>query len=106
MNIKRVLAEVVVAILVAGSAAISAPKAHTTGALTQMVVTVRSPLSDNRPEGLEVGDVTVLRNNIPASLVHLERLSGSLADMQLFVLLDGSSRSSSLSLQFPELKAF
>jgi len=106
MKIKRVMAEVVTAVLVAGTAAISAPKTHTTGAPTQMVVTVRPPRGDNRPEALAVGDLTVLRNNIPASVVHLERLSGSLADMQLFVLLDDSSRSSSLSLQFPELKAF
>jgi hypothetical protein len=104
MKIKRIMTEVIAAILVAGTPAISAPKTNTTGA-TQMVVTVRSA-PDNRPDGLEVGDLTVLRGNIPAPVVHLERLSGGLADMQLFVLLDDSSRSSSLSIQLPELKTF
>jgi hypothetical protein len=71
-----------------------------------MVVTVRPAPGDDRPDGLEVSDLTVLRSNIPVPVVHLERLSGALADMQLFVLLDDSSRSSSLAIQFPELRTF
>ncbi len=105
MKIKRVMTEVVAAILVAGIPAISAPKTNPTGAPTQMVVTVRTA-PDNRPDGLEVGDLKVLRGNIPAPVVRLERLSGGLADMQLFVLLDDSTRSSSLANQLPELKTF
>ncbi|HEX4486612.1 MAG TPA: hypothetical protein VH088_10120 [Terriglobales bacterium] len=105
MNIKRVMTEIGIAILVAGSPAISAPKTNTS-ALTQTVITVRPPLSDNRPDGLEAADLTVLRRNIPVPVIRLERLSGTLADMQLFVLLDESSRSSSLGVQLPELKTF
>jgi len=106
MKIKRVMTEVVAALLVVRGLAIAAPKTHTTGVRTQMVITVRPAPGDNRPGGLEVGDLTVLRGDIPAPIVRLERLSGDLADMQLFVLLDDSSRSSSLALQLPELKTF
>jgi hypothetical protein len=70
------------------------------------VITVHPSQGDNRPEGLEASDLTVLRGNNPVQIVRLDRLSGGMADMQLFVLLDDSSRSSSLSLQLPELKTF
>ena len=106
MKLKHVIAEVVAAIFVVGSPAISAPKTNATSGPTHMVVTVRPGPGDNRPDGLEVGDLTVLRGNIPAPVVRLERLSGDLADMQLFVLLDDSTRSSSLANQLPELKKF
>jgi hypothetical protein len=106
MRIQRVTKEVIAAILVAGGIATSAPKTNPTGGPTQMVITVRPALGDNRPDGLDVGDVTVLRGNVPTPVVHVERLSGALADMQLFVLLDDSSRSASLSLQLPELRTF
>jgi hypothetical protein len=106
MNIKPVVTEVLVAILVTAGPAISAPKTNATAAPTQMVVTVRPALGDNRADGLEGGDLTVLRGNIPAPVVRLERLTGDVADMQLFVLLDDSTRSSSLANQLPELKTF
>ena len=106
MKINRVMAEVVVAMILAGSPAISAPKTNTTGAPTQMVITMRPALGDNRSDGLEAADLTVLRGNAPVPVVRLERLSGDLADMQLFVLLDDSTRSSSLAIQLPELKMF
>ena len=69
-----------------------------------MVVTVRPSPGDNLPGGLEVGDLTVLRGNTPARVVGLERLSGELANMQLYVLLDDSTRSSSLAIHLPELR--
>jgi hypothetical protein len=106
MKIKRVMTEVVTAILVVGSPAISAPKTNMTGAPTQMVITMRPALGDNRSDGLEAADVTVLRGKTPVPVVRLETLSGDLADMQLFVLLDDSTRSSSLAIQLPELKTF
>jgi hypothetical protein len=106
MKINRVMAEVVVAMILAGSPAIPAPKTNTTGAPTQMVITMRPALGDNRSDGLEAADLTVLRGNAPVPVVRLERLSGDLADMQLFVLLDDSTRSSSLAIQLPELKMF
>ena len=106
MRIKRVMTEIVAAILVAASPAMSAPKTNATGAPTQMVITVRPAPGDNRSDGLEAGDLTVLRSNSAAPIVRFERLSGDLADMQLFVLLDDSTRSSSLAIQLPELKTF
>ena len=105
MNIPNVFTAVAAAILVSGLT-LAAPKAKTTGGPTQMVVTVHRAPVESRPDGLEAGDLAVLRNNLPASVVHLERLAGDLADMQLFVLLDDSSRSTSLGIQLPELKAF
>jgi len=96
----------VAAILVARSPANSAPKTSTTGAPTQMVITMRPAVGDNRSDSLEAADLTVLRGNAPVPIVRLERLSGDLADMQLFVLLDDSTRSSSLAIQLPELKMF
>jgi hypothetical protein len=106
MKIKRVITGVVAAILLEGSPAISAPKTNTANASTQAVITVRSALGDNRSNGLEAADLTVLRGNIPTPVVRLDRLSGAIADMQLFVLLDDSSRSFSLGVQLPELKTF
>jgi hypothetical protein len=105
MKIPRTVTALIGVFLLSGFA-IPAPKTNTTSAPTQMVVTVRPASEDNRPDGLEVGDLTVLRSGIPAPVVRLERLSGGLADMQLFVLLDDSSRSSSLAIQFPELRKF
>jgi hypothetical protein len=102
MNIPRI----VIAVVAASSLAISAPKTNATGGPTQMIITVRHAAGDDRRDNLEPADLTVLRNNTPAPIIHLDRLSGALADMQLFILLDDSSRSSSLSLQFPELRKF
>jgi len=71
------------------------------GVLTPMVITVR-PAS----ESLEARDLTVLQGNTRVPVVRLQRLTGDLADMELFVLLDDSTRSSSLGIQLPELKTF
>ena len=72
---------------------------------TQMVITVH-PTSDGQLRSLEAGDLVVMRDNARAPVVRLQRLAGDLADMQLFVFLDDSTRSSSLSIQLPELKTF
>jgi hypothetical protein len=106
MKIKCIMTAAVAAILVAGTPAIAAPKTNTTSVPTPIVVTVRPGPGDNRPDGLEAGDLSVLRGNVPAPVVRVERLSGDLADMQLFVLLDDSTRSSSLANQLPELRTF
>jgi hypothetical protein len=97
------------------SPGISGSKPDLTGVPTKMVITVR-PAPGNQTQGdqaqgnqaktLQPGDLTVLRGNTPIPVLSLQRLTGDLADMQLFVLMDDSTRSSSLSLQFPELKAF
>jgi len=57
------------------------------------------PLRGSLPESLVGGDVTVQQGNTPAAVVGLQRLVGGLAEMQLFVLLDDSTRSSSLGTQ-------
>jgi len=83
-----------------------APLPNTTVVPIQLVITVRSALGSSLPGSLVKGDVTVQQGNTPAAVVGLQRLVGGLADMQLFVLLDDSTRSSSLGTQIPELKTF
>jgi hypothetical protein len=71
-----------------------------------MVVTLLPGAGGSRPDNLAPGDINVLLDKAPAPIVRLQRLSGDLADMQLFVLLDDSSRSASLSTHLKELKEF
>jgi len=72
-------------------------------ASSQIVITVpRSEFAEN----LKASDVSVLRDKSPVDVVGLERLSGNLADMQLFILLDDSTRSSSLGVHLNEMKMF
>jgi len=74
----------------------------TPGEPTQMVVTVL-PASEG---GLTPADLLVQQGHRRAPVVRLERLAGAFADMQLFILLDDSTRSSSLGIQLPQLKTF
>lgn len=107
MKIKQgVVGGMIAVALVAVNPGISASIPNATGVPIQMVITVRSAPGNGRPESLEAGDLTVLRGNTPEPVVRLQRLAGDLADMQLFVLLDNSTRSSSLGIQLPELKTF
>jgi len=92
--------------LVPANPGISATIPNTTGVPAQMVITVRPAHGGSRPASLEAGDLMVLRGSTPEPVVCLQRLAGDLADLQLFVFLDDSTRSSSLSIQFPELKTF
>jgi len=92
--------------LVAANPGISASIQNATGVPAQMVITVRPAPGANAPESLDPADLKVLVGNTPAPVVRLQRLAGDLADMQLFVLLDDSTRSSSLGIHLPELKAF
>jgi hypothetical protein len=71
-----------------------------------MVVTLLPGANGVRPDNLAGGDLVVTLAKTPAPVVHLERLSGDLADMQLFVFLDDSTRSASLGTHFSELKSF
>jgi hypothetical protein len=82
----------------------SFPSAATVPA--QMVITVLPKSQGGRLESLESNDLMVVRGLTTSSVVRLQRLTGDLADMQLFVLLDDSTRSSSLGIQLPELKRF
>jgi hypothetical protein len=72
----------------------------------QMVVTVLPGTNGSRPDILAPGDINVLLDKAPAQVIRSQRLIGDLADMQLFVLLDDSSRSASLSTHIKELKQF
>lgn len=71
-----------------------------------MVVTVLPGTGGFRPENLAPGDINVALDKAPAPVIRIERLTGDLADMQLFVLLDDSSRSGSLGIHLNELKDF
>jgi hypothetical protein len=71
----------------------------------RMVVTVLAS-GAAPPPALQPADLTVLEDGIPAPVTGLQRLTGDLAKMQLFVLLDDSSQSASLSVHFPELRTF
>jgi hypothetical protein len=75
---------------------------NTPGAPTQMVITVLPPSGGS----LEPADLMVQQGNTRLPVARLERLAGSFADMQLFILLDDSTRSSSLGIQLPQLKTF
>ena len=91
--------------LMAASPGISASLPDLTGA-PQMVVTVLPGSGGSRPDNLVAGDLNVSLDKSPAPIARLQRLTGDLADMQLFLLLDDSTRFSSLSTHFKALKNF
>ena len=106
MNLKPqgVLAGIVA---MAAAVAMAASAPNDTGVSSQMVITVKPIHGGNSvPQGLQARDVTVVENHKNVPVVRLERLAGDLADMQLFVLLDDSSRSASLGIHLPELRKF
>ncbi len=72
------------------------------GAPTQMVITALPPSRGS----LEPSDLMVQQGDTRLPVARLERLAGGFADMQLFILLDDSTRSSSLGIQLPQLKTF
>jgi hypothetical protein len=106
MKLNFVVAGIIGVLLADGTSEISASGPNTAVAPTQMVITVRPGPGDNRPDGLEPGDLTVRRANSPERILRVQRLAGELADMQLFILMDDSTRTTSLGLQLPELKSF
>jgi hypothetical protein len=79
---------------------------NATNAPTQMIITVLPAKGNAQPATLEPKDVSIQLGKNPASIVGMQRLTGSLADMQLFILLDDSTRSFSLGNHLAELKAF
>jgi hypothetical protein len=105
MNIGTVTGFIAVT-LIAPSLGIASSLPNATNAPTQMVITVHPTKNGGQPATLEAKDVTVLRGKTQAPVVRLQHLSGNLADMQLFVLLDDSTRSSSLGNHLAELRAF
>jgi hypothetical protein len=91
---------IIAGVVATGNLGISASNPNATANQAQFVITARQTVS------LEAGDVAVLENNAHVPVVRVQRLTGALADMQLFILLDDSTRSSSLGTQLPELKKF
>lgn len=100
---------IVTAFLAASSGMLAAPPTAATvpAQSVQMVVTVQpAHHGGSVPNDLQPSDLMVMQGNTLVPVVRLQRLAGDLADMQLFVLLDDSTRTSSLSLHLPALKAF
>lgn len=105
MNMPYVVTMITVALL-AVNPGISASLPDATSVQTQMVITVHPGAAGNQSARPEASDLMVQQGNTRARVVRLQRLAGDLGDMQLFVLLDDSTRSSSLGIQLPELKRF
>ncbi len=92
--------------LVAAGPGISASLPETTGVAPQMVVTVLLGANGSRPADLGQGEIAVLQGKTPLPVVRLQKMAGDLANMQLFVFLDDSTRSSGLGTHLGELKSF
>ena len=72
-----------------------------------MVITVQpAHHGAAEPARLQMSDVTVTEGGSPVPVTALSRLAGNLANMQLFIYLDDSTRSSSLGVQLGQLKEF
>jgi hypothetical protein len=99
--VTRIIAWPLVAVSLAFAASISNPN----GTPIQMVVTAL-PGPAGRAPSIQPGELTVLEGNTRLPVIGLRRFVGDLADMQLFVLLDDSTRSSSLGIHLSELKTF
>ena len=74
----------------------------TTGS-ADMVVTVL-PGSGGTTPNLQASELSVLQDKSPARVLRLERLTGE--NLQLYILLDDSTRSTSLGTHIQELKSF
>jgi hypothetical protein len=89
----------------AGGELYAAPP-NTPGA-TRMVITLQPEHKGGQvPASLQPGEVIVTEGKTNLPVTGFERLAGSFANMQLFVLLDDSTRSASLGTHLPELQAF
>jgi len=94
-----------VIVLVGAVAAISAPTGSA-GNEGQVVITVLPAQSGSPAPELQLHELSAVQGKSSVPVVGLQRLSGDLAGMQLFVLLDDSTRSSSLGTHIGELKTF
>jgi len=103
---QNVVIGMIAAALVAAVPGISSSLPNATDAPTQMVVTVLPAKDGGQPASLDAKDLTVQQGKKHVPVIRVQRLAGDLADMQLFVLLDDSTRSSSLGNHLAELKAF
>ncbi len=106
MNMQQKVTTMMTALGLAAGAALASSLPDTTPAPTQMVVTVRPAKNHAALQNLDARDLAVLQGHTRASIAHVQRLAGNFADMQLFILLDDSTRTSSLGIHLPELKTF
>ena len=112
MKTKRqcVFAGTTIVALMAASAIVRASPPHADAVpaqLSQMVITVEpAHRGGSIPDGLQARDLMVIEGNTSVPVVGLRRFAGDLAGMQLFVLLDDSTRTYGLGLHLPELRAF
>jgi len=103
MKIERVVTGMI-AVLLAGPAGIAGSNPNGSG--VPMVITVLPAAGGSPSASPDASDFAVLEGKSSVPVVGLQRLAGDLADMQLFVLLDDSTRSSSLGTHLAELKTF
>jgi len=73
---------------------------------TQMIVTVQSKHHDQSAPSVEKQDIAVYENGHKANVVSLSALKGQDATMQLFVVLDSSSRTNAVGTHIAELQNF
>ncbi len=88
------------------SAGLAASVPNVPDAPAQIVITVSPGQNRTQSTNLVKGDVSLLENKTPVPVVDLQPMTDDLAGMQLFILLDDSTRSSSLGTQLPTLKKF
>ncbi len=90
------------AVSIKGASAPNSP-----GVPTQMVITLQpAHAGGSVPQDLQPRDLTLLQSNTRLPVLGVERFAGDRADVQLFILLDDSTRSSSLGTHLVELKTF
>jgi len=106
MHRRQKVTTVMMALAFAAGSALASSLPDTKPVPTQMVITVRPANGHAAQQNLDARELTILQGHTRASVAHVERLAGDFADMQLFILLDDSTRSSSLGVHLPELKAF
>jgi hypothetical protein len=76
------------------------------GTPAKFVITALSAQGTSQPAVLEPGDLKVSVDKAPAQVTQTQRLTDNLADLQLFILMDDSTRSTGLGVHLSELKAF
>jgi len=106
MHMRQKVTTVTMAFGLAAGVALASSLPNTTPVPTQMVITVRPANGHAAQQNVDARDLTILQGHTRASIAHVQRLAGDFADMQLFILLDDSTRSSSLGVHLPELRAF
>jgi len=106
MHRRQKVTTVTMAFGLAAGVALASSLPNTTPVPTQMVITVRPANGHAAQQNVDARDLTILQGHTRASIAHVQRLAGDFADMQLFILLDDSTRSSSLGVHLPELRAF